>query len=113
MPSTPTLCVPRRTDGFGEAVSSPQVPSTGRFFSDNNPPTSRAGKCGFRDGLLHCTTDRNVLVYTNVGVAQMISEGMDDTRMDLSQLEENSGTGRSVPSTPLQSSPQGRIRLVS
>jgi len=30
---------------------------------------------------------------------------MDDTRMDLSQLED-SGTGRSVPSTPLQVSPQ-------
>lgn len=44
VPSTPTLFVPRRTDGFGEAVSSPHVPS-GRFtFSDNNPPTTRAGK---------------------------------------------------------------------
>ena len=37
----------------------------------------------------------------------MISEGMDDARMDLGQLDENSSTGRSVPSTPLQSSPQG------
>lgn len=43
----------------------------------------------------------------DVGVAQMVSEGIDDTRMDLSQLEENASTGRSVPSTPLQSSPQG------
>ncbi|XP_023716827.1 nucleoprotein TPR isoform X2 [Cryptotermes secundus] len=84
VPSTPTLFVPRRTDGFGEAVSSPQVP-TGRFtFSDTNPPTARAG------------------------IAQMASEGMDDTRMDLTQLEE-SGTGRSVPSTPLQVSPQGEL----
>ncbi|XP_054265547.1 nucleoprotein TPR-like isoform X3 [Macrosteles quadrilineatus] len=82
VPSTPTLFVPRRTDGFGEAVSSPHVPSSGRFtFSDNNPPTTRAG------------------------VAQVASEGMDDTRMDLSQLEDTS-TGRSVPSTPLQVSPQ-------
>lgn len=40
-------------------------------------------------------------------MAQMVSEGIDDTRMDLSQLEENASTGRSVPSTPLQSSPQG------
>jgi hypothetical protein len=31
---------------------------------------------------------------------------MDDTRMDLTQLED-SGTGRSVPTTPLQVSPQG------
>lgn len=37
------------------------------------------------------------------GVAQVVSEGMDDTTIDLSQLE----TGRSVPSTPLQVSPQG------
>lgn len=44
------------------------------------------------------------------GVAQVASEGMDDTRMDLSQLED-SGTGRSVPSTPLQVSPQGIHRL--
>jgi hypothetical protein len=41
-----------------------------------------------------------------LGVAQVASEGMDDTRMDLTQLEE-SGTGRSVPTTPLQVSPQG------
>lgn len=39
----------------------------------------------------------------------MISEGIDDTRIDLSHLEENNGTGRSVPSTPLQSSPQGNV----
>lgn len=45
VPSTPTLFVPRRTDGFGEAVSSPQVPSAGRFtFSESNPPAVRAGK---------------------------------------------------------------------
>ncbi|XP_075224314.1 nuclear basket protein megator isoform X2 [Lycorma delicatula] len=82
VPSTPTLFVPRRTDGFGEAVSSPHVPS-GRFtFADNNSSPS-----------------------TRAGVAQVASEGMDDTRMDLSQLED-AGTGRSVPTTPLQVSPQ-------
>lgn len=31
VPSTPTLFVPRRSDGFGEAVSSPHVPTSGRF----------------------------------------------------------------------------------
>ncbi|XP_065213613.1 nucleoprotein TPR-like isoform X2 [Planococcus citri] len=88
VPSTPTLCVPRRTDGFGEAVSSPHVPSSGRFtFSESQPPVGRAG------------------------VALMVSEGIDDTRMDLSQLEDNAGTGRSVPSTPLQSSPQEVDRI--
>ncbi|CAG2064774.1 unnamed protein product, partial [Timema podura] len=84
VPSTPTLFVPRRSDGFGEAVSSPQVPQ-GRFiFSETNPPTARAG------------------------VAQVASEGMDDTRIDLSQMDEQ-GTGRSVPTTPLQASPQGEV----
>lgn len=42
----------------------------------------------------------------------MVSEGIDDTRMDLSQLEETSGTGRSVPTTPLQSSPQGILQFI-
>lgn len=31
VPSTPTLFIPRRVDGFGEAVSSPQVPIQSRF----------------------------------------------------------------------------------
>lgn len=40
VPSTPTLYVPRRTDGFGEAVSSPHVPS-GRFtFSETGALSS-------------------------------------------------------------------------
>lgn len=38
------------------------------------------------------------------GVAQVIQEGIDDTRMDLTQLED-SDTGRSVPSTLSQISP--------
>lgn len=43
VPSTPTLFVPRRSDGFGEAVSSPHVPS-GRFtFNESVLPTHTAG----------------------------------------------------------------------
>lgn len=39
VPSTPTLYVPRRSDGFGEAVSSPHVPTSGRFtFSESAQP---------------------------------------------------------------------------
>lgn len=38
VPSTPTLYVPRRTDGFGEAVSSPHVPS-GRFTFNESTAT--------------------------------------------------------------------------
>ncbi|PRD30611.1 UNVERIFIED_CONTAM: Tpr [Trichonephila clavipes] len=39
VPSTPTLYVPRRTDGFAEAVSSPHVPQVRFLFSssDNSP----------------------------------------------------------------------------
>jgi hypothetical protein len=48
----------------------------------------------------------NLQHFLFLGIAQVASEGMDDTRMDLTQLEE-SGTGRSVPTTPLQVSPQG------
>lgn len=84
VPSTPTLFMPRR-DGFGEAVSSPQVPTGGRFTFTQEP-----------------TPPLRPAVLT--GVAQAASEGMDDTRMDLSTLEE--GTGRSVPSTPSHVSPQ-------
>jgi len=37
-------------------------------------------------------------------VAQVVQEGLDDSRMDLAQMEDG-GTGRSVPTTPLQVSP--------
>lgn len=49
------------------------------------------------------------VVKVVAGVAQVASEGMDDTRMDLSQLDE--GTGRSVPTTPSLVSPQGYFHL--
>lgn len=78
VPSTPTLFTPRRADGFGEAVSSPQVPHQARFtFSDPLPPISRSG------------------------INPVSGEGLEDA----SQLDEP-GTGRSVPTTPLQVSPQ-------
>ncbi|GIY63121.1 hypothetical protein CDAR_492362 [Caerostris darwini] len=81
VPSTPTLYVPRRADGFAEAVSSPHVPQVRFLFtsSDNSP--------------------------TQQGLSQLASQGalgVDDTRMDLSQFDEG---GRSVPSTPIQVSP--------
>lgn len=44
VPSTPTLFVPRRSDGFGEAVSSPHVPTSGRFtFSESSVQPNAAG----------------------------------------------------------------------
>ncbi|CAN8000614.1 unnamed protein product, partial [Ixodes hexagonus] len=85
VPSTPTLFVPRRADGFAEAVSSPHVPHGGFVFggAPDAPSTSETS-----------------------GLSQLASQegvGVDDTRMDLSHFEE--GGGRSVPSTPLQISP--------
>lgn len=102
VPSTPTLFVPRRGDGFGEAVSSPQVPQ-GRFtFGDAAAPTAASST----PLLANPTgpTARTMFGSSGSGIAQVVQEGMDDTRMDLTQLEDG-GTGRSVPTTPLQVSP--------
>lgn len=102
MPSTPTLFVPRRGDGFGEAVSSPQVPQ-GRFtFGDSSTPTTASSTPSLSTPSGSAT--RTIFGSSSSGVAQVIQESMDDTRMDLAQLEDG-GTGRSVPTTPLQVSP--------
>ncbi|XP_060520751.1 nucleoprotein TPR isoform X2 [Cylas formicarius] len=85
VPSTPTLFVPRRSDGFGEAISSPHVPSSapGRFTFNESPLV--AGPSG--------------------GAA---SEAVPEQTLEVNQPDDNS-TGRSVPTTPLQSSPQESI----
>ncbi|XP_022906241.2 nucleoprotein TPR [Onthophagus taurus] len=75
VPSTPTLYVPRRSDGFGEAVSSPHVPTSGRFTFNESVPPSNASNEVIPEQTLEIPIDDN-------------------------------GTGRSVPSTPLQASPQ-------
>ncbi|KAK7065596.1 hypothetical protein SK128_024225 [Halocaridina rubra] len=91
VPSTPTLFVPRRGDGFSEAVSSPQVPSSGFIFGSNPDipnPSHRAG-----------------------GLAQMAEGGLiDDTRIDLGQLDDGN---RSQPTTPVHRSPSGNEGGVS
>ncbi|XP_068238323.1 nucleoprotein TPR-like isoform X2 [Palaemon carinicauda] len=83
VPSTPTLFLSRR-DGFSEAVSSPQVPSSGFVFGSNPDianPTQRSG------------------------LAVMAEDGLiNDTRIDLGQLDEGN---RSQPTTPLHRSPTG------
>ncbi|XP_033209143.1 nucleoprotein TPR-like isoform X2 [Belonocnema kinseyi] len=102
VPSTPTLFVPRRGDGFGEAVSSPQVPQ-GRFtFGEPNAPATASSTPSLTTS--SGAAARTIFGTAASGVAQVVQEGMDDTRMDLTQLED-SGTGRSVPTTPLQVSP--------
>ena len=85
VPSTPVLLRPRPNDGFAEAVSSPQV--TTRFVFGSVPEElASATAVGVPQGLSHLSE----------------SQGMDDTRMDLTQLEENSAC---PPSIPLQVSP--------
>ncbi|XP_012058672.1 PREDICTED: nucleoprotein TPR [Atta cephalotes] len=97
VPSTPTLFVPRR-DGFGEAVSSPQVPQ-GRFtFGDSSTPTTASSTPS-----LTTSTGSNTRIFGSTNSA-VVQESLDDSRMDLTQLEDG-GTGRSVPTTPLQVSP--------
>ncbi|XP_012542319.1 nucleoprotein TPR [Monomorium pharaonis] len=99
VPSTPTLFVPRR-DGFGEAVSSPQVPQ-GRFtFGDSSTPTTASSTPS-----LTTPTGSTTRIFgsANSAVVQ-VQESLDDGRMDQAQLEDG-GTGRSVPTTPLQVSP--------
>lgn len=85
VPSTPTLFVPRRTDGFAEAVGSPHVPHGGFVFGTASEGSSAPEPSGLSQ------------------LASQEGVGVDDTRMDLSHFEE--GGGRSVPSTPLQMSP--------
>ncbi|KAJ8942930.1 hypothetical protein NQ318_003815 [Aromia moschata] len=80
VPSTPTLYVPRRSDGFGEAVSSPHVPTSGRFTFSESVQTSMPGS----------------------------SEIVPEQTLETGNLDDTS-TGRSVPTTPLQSSPQEAV----
>ncbi|XP_011154213.1 nucleoprotein TPR isoform X2 [Harpegnathos saltator] len=102
VPSTPTLFVPRRGDGFGEAVSSPQVPQ-GRFtFGDSSAPTTASSTPSLTTPT--GSTTRTIFGSSSSTVAQVVQESLDDSRMDLTQLEDG-GTGRSVPTTPLQVSP--------
>lgn len=85
VPSTPTLIVPRRNDGFAEAVSSPHVPQSRFVFGVGS-------------------SQEMVVPSSQTTLSQLAAQGgVDDTRMDLSQFDE--GGGRSVPTTPLQISP--------
>ncbi|CAL8104152.1 unnamed protein product [Orchesella dallaii] len=93
VPSTPTLFVPRRSDGFAEAVSSPQIQPGGRFtFSSVGVSVTESSSSGVHAGTSASSSANNVL---------------DDTRLDFLGYDEggSGNTGRSVPSTPLQVSP--------
>ncbi|XP_067240174.1 translocated promoter region b, nuclear basket protein isoform X1 [Chanodichthys erythropterus] len=83
VPSTPTL-IPPRSDGFAEAIHSPQVAGVSRFRfgpSDDLPQTSSS--------------------HSDHGQLPSQGLGMYDSSVYLGAHEEESG-GRSVPTTPLQ-----------
>uniref|UniRef100_A0ABM5G992 Nucleoprotein TPR n=1 Tax=Pogona vitticeps TaxID=103695 RepID=A0ABM5G992_9SAUR len=83
VPSTPTLVVPHRTDGFAEAIHSPQVAGVPRFRF--GPPEDMPQTSGQSD------------------LGQLASQGglgMYETPLFLAHEEESGG--RSVPTTPLQ-----------
>nr|AXF79603.1 TPR [Xenopus laevis] len=84
VPSTPTLVVPHRTDGFAEAIHSPQVAGVPRFRF--GPPE-----------------DMPQASSSHSDLGQLASQGglgMYDTPLFLAHEEESGG--RSVPTTPLQ-----------
>ncbi|XP_036409824.1 nucleoprotein TPR isoform X2 [Megalops cyprinoides] len=85
VPSTPTLVVPHRTDGFAEAIHSPQVAGVPRFRF--GPPE-----------------DMPQASSSHSDLGQLASQGglgMYESPLFLSAHDEESG-GRSVPTTPLQ-----------
>uniref|UniRef100_A0A8C9V0G5 Nucleoprotein TPR n=1 Tax=Scleropages formosus TaxID=113540 RepID=A0A8C9V0G5_SCLFO len=92
VPSTPTLVVPHRTDGFAEAIHSPQVAGVPRFRF--GPPEDMAQASSSHSDL-----------------GQLASQGglgMYESPLFLATHEEESG-GRSVPTTPLQVAAPGEI----
>uniref|UniRef100_A0A672P1G1 Nucleoprotein TPR n=1 Tax=Sinocyclocheilus grahami TaxID=75366 RepID=A0A672P1G1_SINGR len=86
VPSTPTLVVPHRTDGFAEAIHSPQVAGVPRFRF--GPPEDMMHQASSsHSDLSHLATHGGL--------------GMYESPLFLPTHDEESG-GRSVPTTPLQ-----------
>ncbi|XP_068605407.1 nucleoprotein TPR-like [Brachionichthys hirsutus] len=87
VPSTPTLVVPHRTDGFAEAIHSPQVAGLSTRFRFGPP----------EDLLPQASASHSDL-------GQLASQGglgMYESPLFLAAHDEDGG-GRSVPTTPLQ-----------
>ncbi|XP_064188203.1 translocated promoter region b, nuclear basket protein isoform X2 [Anguilla rostrata] len=85
VPSTPTLPVHHRTDGFAEAIHSPQVAGVPRFRFGPPEDMTQAGSS-----------------HSDLGqLASQGGLGMYESPLFLAAHEEESG-GRSVPTTPLQ-----------
>ncbi|XP_015236386.1 PREDICTED: nucleoprotein TPR [Cyprinodon variegatus] len=87
VPSTPTLVVPHRTDGFAEAIHSPQVAGLSTRFRFGPP-----------EDLLQQTPSS----HSDLGqLASQGGLGMYESPLFLAAHDEDGG-GRSVPTTPLQ-----------
>ncbi|XP_067330220.1 nucleoprotein TPR isoform X2 [Channa argus] len=87
VPSTPTLVVPHRTDGFAEAIHSPQVAGLSTRFRFGPPEDLLAPSSASHSDL-----------------GQLASQGglgMYESPLFLAAHDEDGG-GRSVPTTPLQ-----------
>ncbi|XP_062894290.1 nucleoprotein TPR-like [Mobula hypostoma] len=86
VPSTPTLVVSHRSNGFAEAIPSPQVAGVPRFRF--GPPE-----------------DMNQTSSSPSDLGQLASQGglrMYETPIYLAAVHEDESGGRSVPTTPLQ-----------
>ncbi|XP_072094897.1 nucleoprotein TPR-like [Mobula birostris] len=86
VPSTPTLVVPHRSDGFAEAIPSPQVAGVPRFRF--GPPE-----------------DMNQTSSSQSDLGQLASQGglgMYETPIYLAAVHKDEPGGHSVPTTPLQ-----------
>uniref|UniRef100_H3CJ19 Nucleoprotein TPR/MLP1-2 domain-containing protein n=1 Tax=Tetraodon nigroviridis TaxID=99883 RepID=H3CJ19_TETNG len=87
VPSTPTLVVPHRTDGFAEAIHSPQVAGL---------------STSFRFGLPDDVLSQASASHSDLGqLASQGGLGMYESPLFLAAHDEDGG-GRSVPTTPLQ-----------
>ncbi|XP_056271230.1 translocated promoter region b, nuclear basket protein isoform X2 [Pseudoliparis swirei] len=88
VPSTPTLVLPQRSDGFDQTIHSPQVAGVPRFrfgLSDDVPQTSSSSSS-----------------HSDLGqLASHGGLGMYESPLFLATHEEESG-GRTVPTTPSQ-----------
>ncbi|TNN35644.1 Nucleoprotein TPR [Liparis tanakae] len=114
VPSTPTLVLPQRSDGFDQTIHSPQVAGVPRFrfgLSDDVPQTSSSssdlgqlashgGKRGLR---VNRREESLTPQRTDVSIPSLVSAGlgMYESPLFLATHEEESG-GRTVPTTPSQ-----------
>jgi hypothetical protein len=72
----------------------------GRFtFGDPSAPTTASSTPS-----MTTPAGSNTRIFGSTNSAVVVQESLDDNRIDLTQLEDG-GTGRSVPTTPLQVSP--------